>query len=128
MSPPSLRILVVDDESDVREAVASLLETFLDSPSVRQAASGGEALRLLREEPVDLILSDYRMPGMNGVQFLNEASKLVPGAPQILVTAFDREAGLSLGAARGVPIVHKPFEPGTLLSTLDEVLAPGGGV
>src|SRR4029077_3125340 len=102
---------------------ASLLETFLDGPQVRQAASGGEGLRMLREQPADLIVSDFKMPGMDGVQFLQAAARLVPGTPRILVTAFDREAVLSLGAQQSVPIVHKPFEPGQLLSILDDVLS-----
>src|SRR5437762_2438151 len=94
--PSSLRVLVVDDEADVREAMASLFETFIDNVQVRQAASGGEGLRALRSGPVDVIVSDFKMPGMNGVEFLLEAGKLSPGTAQILVTAFDREAGLSL--------------------------------
>lgn len=121
--PPSLRILVVDDEPDVREAVASLFETFLQDVTVHQASSGGEGLRLLRNEPVDVIVSDFKMPGMDGVQFLTQAEKIRPGLPRVLVTAFDREAGLSLGAQVGIPIIHKPFEPGQLLSAIDDVLA-----
>jgi CheY-like chemotaxis protein len=120
---PRLRVLVVDDEADVREAMASLLETFVENVQVTQAASGGEGLRMLRNSEVDVIVSDFRMPGMNGVEFLHEADKLQPGTPQILVTAFDREAGLSLGMQRGIPIVHKPFEPDQLLSALEGVLA-----
>jgi two-component system response regulator FlrC len=124
MAPPaSLRILIVDDEPDVREAVASLFETFLEDVTVHQASSGGEGLRLLRNEQVDVIVSDFKMPGMDGVQFLTQAEKLYPGMPRVLVTAFDREAVLSLGAEAGIPIVHKPFEPTQLLSALDDVLA-----
>src|ERR1051325_9000915 len=63
------RILVVDDEAAVREAVASLLETFLDGARVRQAASGQAGLVALNEEAADLIVTDFKMPGMNGAQF-----------------------------------------------------------
>ena len=122
MAPSDLRILVVDDEADVREAVADLLEAFLDNPQVRLAASGGEGLHVLRNDAVDLIVTDFKMPGMNGAQFLAEASKLRPGTPHILLTAFDREAVESMGA-RATPMVHKPFEPDQFLDAVDRALA-----
>ena len=119
-----LRILVVDDEPDVREAVATLLETFLDHPRVRQASSGDEGLRVLRNEGADLIVTDFKMPGMNGAEFLAQALRMAPGTPHILVTAFDREAVQSLGgSAAGTRIVHKPFEPSHLLDVVDQVLS-----
>ena len=123
MTPNDLRILVVDDEADVREAVATLLETFLDGPRVRQAASGGEGLRMLRNEGADIILTDFKMPGMNGAQFLDAAKQVAPGTPAIILTAFDREAVDSLGKGSGTPIVHKPFEPTHLLAVVGDVLA-----
>ena len=123
MTPAELRILVVDDEADVREAVTTLLETFLDNPRVRQAASGGEGLSGLRREGADLILTDFKMPGMNGAEFLDAALKLAPGTPHILVTAFDREALQSLGSgASSTRLVHKPFDPTHLLAVVDEAL------
>src|SRR5689334_6681770 len=108
--PQHPRILVVDDEPDVREAMASLLETFVDGVHVRQAGSGADGLRALRNEAADLIVTDFKMPGMNGAQFLSEAERIVPGTPHILVTAFDREAIQSMGPGAGDRIVHKPFE------------------
>jgi CheY-like chemotaxis protein len=123
VAPPDLHILVVDDEPDVREAVASLLEAFLDHATVRMAASGGEGLDVVRNEAVDLILTDFKMPGMNGAQFLAQALKMRPGTPSIVLTAFDKEALQSLGAgASRAPILHKPFEAEDLLEAVDEVL------
>ena len=122
MAPPDLRILVVDDEPDVREAVANLLETFLDHATVVAASSGGEGLDVVRNEAVDLILTDFKMPGMNGAQFLVEARKVQPGVPSIVLTAFDREALQSLGLRTSPRILHKPFEAQDLLRAVDEVL------
>ena len=126
VTPADLRILVVDDEADVREAVVSLLETFLDHPDVRQAGSGGEGLDELRRGKVDLIVTDFKMPGMDGAQFLREADKLFPGTPHIMVTAFDLEALQSLGPGVTARVVHKPFEPQALLDVVDDVLAAAG--
>lgn len=130
MAPSDLRILVVDDEPDVREAVANLLETFLEHATVHQASSGGEGLDVVRNEALDLILTDFKMPGMNGAQFLDQALAMRPGTPSIMLTAFDKEALQSLGARGGghpPPILHKPFEAEDLLDAVDEVLDSAGG-
>jgi two-component system NtrC family response regulator len=125
VAPPDLRILVVDDEPDVREAVASLLEAFLDHVTVFAASSGGEGLAMMRNEAVDLILTDFKMPGMNGAQFLDAALKMKPGTPSIVLTAFDKEALQSLGLSRPT-ILHKPFEAQDLLQAVDHVLQAAG--
>jgi CheY-like chemotaxis protein len=122
---PGSRILVVDDEQDLREAVKELLEAYLDGARVRTAESGKAALAILDREDIDLIVTDFKMPGMNGVQFLREASKVAPDVPHVLVTAFDREALAALGSdAQGERIVQKPFEPQALVHMVEEALSP----
>lgn len=117
-------ILVVDDEPDICEAIQSLLETFVDKAHVYSAASGPQGLKVLQNQAIDLILTDYRMPGMNGVEFLQRVSQQNPGIPHIIVTAFDRELVRELGAsASHERIVQKPFEPEALIGLVQTALA-----
>jgi CheY-like chemotaxis protein len=107
---PNTRILVVDDEPDIAESFVDLLRSFMPGVKVDSALTGEDALRSLREHSVDLILTDFMMPGMNGVQFLREAERLVPGTPNILVTAYEPEAVRAAGPPLPNRILHKPFE------------------
>ena len=78
-------LLIVDDEVDVLE---SLRHQFHRKYRVLTAASGGQAIALLNESPVQLILSDQRMPGMQGDAFLSQARKLQPDAIRMLFTGY----------------------------------------
>lgn len=80
------KILVVDDEENARLGLSSLLA--LEGYDVVCAADGAEALEYLRHSPVNLIVSDVQMPGMNGMTFLRELSHRYPGTAVILITAF----------------------------------------
>jgi two-component system, response regulator YesN len=116
-------ILVVDDESDIREAVKDVLESALDGTTVHTADSGTAALSFLQGSKVDLIVTDYKMPGMNGVQFLSAAEKVTPGIHHILVTAFDRDLVHDLGSrAAGERILQKPLDPERLIREVERAL------
>jgi signal transduction histidine kinase len=78
-------LLVVDDEPDVLE---SLRHQFHRSYRVLTSVSGSEAIELLRQNDVELILSDQRMPGMPGDRFLREARHLKPDAIRMLFTGY----------------------------------------
>jgi len=117
-------ILVVDDEADIREAVKDVLESCLDNASVQAVDSGAAALDFMSHAKVDLIVTDYKMPGMDGVQLLKAIESLSPGLPHILVTAFDRELLHDLGnQARGEHILQKPLDPERLLREVERALA-----
>jgi response regulator RpfG family c-di-GMP phosphodiesterase len=81
-------LLLVDDEESVTN---SLQRTFRkEKYDIRVAASGAEGLNMLKEaqEPLSLIISDQRMPGMTGAQFLEKAKRIFPYAMRILLTAY----------------------------------------
>jgi two-component system, NtrC family, response regulator AtoC len=82
---PKPTVLIVDDEKNTREGLGRALKSRY---SVLLAASGEEALRTLREEPIDILLSDIRMPGMDGVTLMRRALASVPGLSVILLTAY----------------------------------------
>ncbi len=79
-------ILLVEDETVLRETVAGLLED--EGFEVIQAADGRVARDSLLEKPVDIVLSDIRMPEMDGLQLLSHVRRIAPETPVILITAF----------------------------------------
>ncbi len=105
----SARILVVDDEPGLLATLAANLE--LEDFEVITASSGEEALAKAQQTPVDLVLSDVRMPGMSGVELFRKLKEIRPGLPVIIMTAFALE-DLIEGALRdGVfTVLPKPFD------------------
>ncbi len=117
----SRRILVVDDEADVRALTAEMLEE--DGHVVLVAADGAEALRVLEERPVDLLLADYVMPGMNGVELMRRAVQARPGLRVMLVTGYAELGGAEgMAGLRTEQVLRKPFRSGELLRRVDLVL------
>jgi len=84
-------VLLVDDEADVLTSIAELIEHFFENVRVVRAGSGRAALKALSSERVDVIISDFRMPGMDGIEFLYLARKLYPTLPRVMLTAFADE-------------------------------------
>jgi thioredoxin reductase (NADPH) len=130
MSKPIL--LAVDDDSDVLNAIArDLRSKYGRDFRVLRAESGMVALELLRElkergTPVALLLSDQRMPGMDGVTLLSQAAEYFPKAKRVVITAYaDTEAAI---AAINQSKVHyylvKPWDPPEekLFPVLDDML------
>jgi signal transduction histidine kinase/DNA-binding response OmpR family regulator len=113
-----LRILLVDDEELVRSATAEMLESA--GHEVRQAASAPAALHLLRQgDDYDALIADYMMPGMTGVALVNEARRLKPALPALLITGY---AGLNPRLDDGLHRLGKPFGQAELEAALSDVV------
>lgn len=111
------RILVVDDEASMRLTVAGNLE--LEGFDVIEAKSGEHALTLLETEKVDLVLTDIRMPGINGVELFRRISVKLPGTPVVLMTAFAVEELVSSALREGAfTVLSKPFDVGHMIRTV----------
>ncbi len=125
-------ILTIDDDPEVLRAIErDLRQRYSKTYRILRAESGSSALDLLRRlqqrnDPVALLVVDYRMPHMNGIETLSEAMKLYPDAKRVLLTAYaDTEAAIK--AINDVQLHHyllKPWDPPEqqLYPVLDDLL------
>jgi thioredoxin reductase (NADPH) len=125
-------ILTVDDDPGVSRAVArDLRRRYGESHRIVRAESGESALQALRElklrgDLVAVILADYRMPQMNGIEFLEQALDVYPGARRVLLTAY-ADTNAAIDAINVVDLDHyllKPWDPPEekLYPVLDDLL------
>jgi PAS domain S-box-containing protein len=116
-----LEVMVVEDEKDARDLIRTVLEQ--QGARVTAVSSAGEAMRLFRRRPPDVLLSDVEMPDVNGYDLMRQVRELPPqhggGVPSAALTAYarpqDREAALAAGFQ-----VHlaKPVAPEQLAATV----------
>ena len=119
----SKRLLVVDDEPNLLRAVAACLKT--ENYEVSTARSGHEALMHLAESVPDLIISDIRMPGMDGYKLARQlrGSPRTALVPIVFLTAKDETADRIEGFRAGIDAyLTKPFEPDELIAVVNGIL------
>jgi len=87
--PPPIRVLLADDHRVLREGLAMLIESAPDMRVVAQAGDGSEAVAQFKIHHPDVVLLDLRMPGMDGIQAMEEIRRQSPEARFIFLTAFD---------------------------------------
>lgn len=123
----SVRVLIVDDSSVMRKIVErSLRQAGLSIAQVLEATNGAEALGVLKQGKVDLILCDINMPVMDGLEFVKQLSGMesAKAIPVVMITTEGSEAhvvqALSSGA-RGY--IRKPFTPDQVKEQVLPVLA-----
>jgi two-component system response regulator PilR (NtrC family) len=105
--PP--RILVVDDERSMRELLAIVLRR--EGYEVQLAENGRTAIALLERDPVDLLISDIKMPDMSGVDVLRAAKKIDPHVLAIMITAFaSTETAVEAMRLGACDYLSKPFD------------------
>jgi two-component system response regulator PilR (NtrC family) len=114
-------LLIVDDEPSMRQLLSHVFGRA--GHAVRTAENGGKALELLRQEPADLIISDVKMPDMNGIELLRQLREFLPDAGVVMMTAFAtvetaREA-FKLGAD---DFIQKPFDVDELKLIVEKAL------
>lgn len=118
------RILIIDDDDDIREVAALTLE-MVAGWSVMTANSGANGILRAQEENPDAILLDVMMPGMDGPTTFQELQKIPETAriPVILLTAKVQGADQKRFAALGVAaVLFKPFDPLTLANQMSDAL------
>lgn len=122
MRVEDLRILVVDDNANIRRLITTILRS-VNIKEVRDAASGAEALEIMKSAPIDLVLSDYVMEGMNGAELTKRIRDEIDHddtrVPIIIVTGYSEVARLNDAKLAGVnDFLAKPFTTKTLLQRI----------
>ena len=105
----STSVLVVDDNSSMAMTLADILDAkgFI----VYFALSGAEALQVLREHPVDILLTDVKMPDMDGVTLYRQTRKAYPHLVTFLMTAYSADDLIQKGMSEGIKtVLSKPVD------------------
>ena len=121
-APPGFTLLCVDDEANILSALRRLFRPH--GYTVLVAGGGAEGLEILEREPVDLIISDMRMPGMDGAAFLTEARRRHPDTVRLLLTGYaDMESTIAaINTGQIARYVTKPWNDQDVLLTVREAL------
>lgn len=117
-----IKILCVDDEENV---LHSLKRLFLDDDYIiLTAASGQDGIRILEQEQVHIVLSDYRMPGMNGVEFLKAVRHLSPDTVRIVLSGYADTSSIvsAINEGQVYKFIPKPWNDDDLRVTISNAL------
>jgi len=112
-----LKTLLVDDDELIRDSLKIAFRA--KGCAMRVAESAEEGLQAIREEKFDIIISDYRLPGMNGLDFIKQAAFMQPLAARFLITAYRDDHIISEALRIGVnEFIEKPFSVKVLVNLL----------
>lgn len=120
MNEQDIKILLVDDEPNVLNALSRLLKQY----HLTTASSGEEALILAMERPFDVVISDYRMPGLDGVEFLIRFKHLQPDAIRMVLTGYADLEGTqhAINEAEVFRFINKPWNNLEILNAVEKGL------
>ncbi len=108
-------ILIVDDQPEVATTLADILQA--KGFKVLLAGSGEEALQILHTQAVDILLTDVRMPDINGVELYREARKTTPNLTTYLMTAYAADEIIQKGMREGIKtVLTKPLDIDLMLA------------
>ena len=122
------RVLVVDDEEDMLWMLQRNLNKGMEDVEILAAKSGEEALALLSDRSVNLVITDINMPGMNGLDLLIEINNRFPGTGVIIMTAYPSNAYENKAMMSGsLRFIEKPFDIKIVRAIVAEVLKDSEG-
>jgi response regulator RpfG family c-di-GMP phosphodiesterase len=120
-APGAPTLLVVDDEARILSSLRRALRR--EGWRVLTAGSGAEAVRLLEAEPVDVVLTDHKMPRMSGLDVLEAAARLRPAAARLLISGWpDEIPPARMASLRIRALIPKPWDDAELKRILREAL------
>jgi CheY-like chemotaxis protein/predicted regulator of Ras-like GTPase activity (Roadblock/LC7/MglB family) len=116
-------ILIVDDEASLLFSLKEGLKTYSDRFHLLTAANGKEAVALLEAHSVDLLITDLKMPEMDGFELLVHLKAHYPATPSLVMTAFNTpELEARLGEMSSLKVIEKPIDFDELIETITQVM------
>ncbi|MFC1531762.1 response regulator [Thermodesulfobacteriota bacterium] len=116
------RILVIDDELDMLMLLRMIIED--NTPYIVETTNNpSEGLKMVTEENYDLVITDLKMPGMDGLEVFEELREVRPDIPVIIITAYGSPEAADEALNKGVSeFITKPFRKDTIIFTMNRVL------
>ncbi len=122
----AFNILVVDDSLPMRKVIRkTIMASGFAMADYDEAADGSEALGIMRDKWVDIVVTDYNMPGMNGLELVEEMKKdeILRTIPVLVITTEGSRARMEEFREKGVSgYIKKPFTPEEIRAKLHEIL------
>jgi CheY-like chemotaxis protein len=120
------RILLVDDSATMRGIVRKILTASRFQLEISEAEEGFDALRQVRSGKFDLVILDYNLPGLNGIETLSEIKREFPGIEVVMITStLDEEVAKKARAIGAAAFLRKPFYPSDLDAIMHRVFGLG---
>ena len=117
----SMKILLIDDDEWIRDSMSIFFES--EGCYLLALETAEEGIEELKKEVYDIIIVDYRLPGMDGLEFLRQIQESHPGAIKILITAYGSEEVVSEAMRIGIQdFIEKPFTTKTIEGSLSRLI------
>jgi HD-like signal output (HDOD) protein len=116
-------ILFVDDEPNILNALRRALRRYRDRWEMTFVEGGKAALDVLRTRSFDIVVSDMRMPDLDGAALLSEVERLHPGSVRVILSGFSDEKGIMRAAAGTHAFLAKPCDPDRIIALMDRSMA-----
>ena len=116
-----MQILLIDDDEWIRDAMQLFFES--EGCPIKTLETAEEGIKELEKNHYDIIISDYRLPGTDGLEFLEMTSGMYPQALRILITAYGNEQVISEAKRIGIQdFIEKPFTTKTIETYLSKLI------
>ena len=117
----NMKMLLIDDDEWIRDSLSIFFES--EGCHLKALETAEEGLKALEKQPYDIIIVDYRLPGMDGLDFLKRINKFYPNVKKILITAYGNKALVSEAMQLGIKdFIEKPFTTKTIEASLSRLI------
>ena len=116
-----MKILLIDDDEWIRDSLALFFEG--GGCQLLALETAEEGIEAMKKQAFDIVISDYRLPGMDGLAFFQHVQKIQPSVMKILITAYGSEEVMSEAGELGVhDFIDKPFTSETIETSLSRLI------